>query len=162
MQVLINFLAWMAVRVGSKVGKHCNVWATVGLSLIIPLVYVFTIVLMPYFITLERPDVYDTFRPPQRQLQLFIYAYSNIVLVVIPPVGTYCSYRKDGNSEDNTLTMHIADETPHFSNKPFQNTVRSPTRNTIRNLSLNPIQNPTHVHNPIFVDDDEVQTNTKD
>ena len=104
MQVLINFLAWMAVRLGSKVGKHCNVWATTSLSLVISFAYIFTVILMPYFITLERPDVYDTFRSPQRQLQLFVYAYSNIVLVVIPPVGAYNAYPENTEMK-NTSSM---------------------------------------------------------
>ena len=104
MRVVMNLLTWMSVRLGDYIGDYHKKWQVTAIAMIISGIFVFLTVLLPSFATLERPDVYDTFRTPKRQLQLVIYAYSNIIMVVIPPVGAYCAYPENTEMK-NTSSM---------------------------------------------------------
>ena len=95
MQVIVNFLTWLSVRLGSKGGQYCRKCTVVAFSVVLSLSYVFVVAFLPYLATLERPELYQTLQTPQRQLQLFMYAYSNVFLVIIPIVGAYNSYPND-------------------------------------------------------------------
>ncbi len=92
MQVIVNFLTWLSVRLGSKGGQHCRKCTVVAFSVVMSLSYVFVVAFLPFLAALERPKVYETLKTPQRQLQLFIYAYSNLFLAIIPILGAYNSY----------------------------------------------------------------------
>ncbi len=72
----------------------------VAFSVVLSSSYVFVVIFVPYFATLERPELYQTLRTPQRQLQLFIYAYSNLFLAIIPLFGVYNSYPEDNTSKE--------------------------------------------------------------
>ncbi len=95
MQVIVNFLTWLSVRLGSKGGQHCRKCTIVAFSVVMSLSYVFVVAFLPFLATLEKPELYQTLKTPQCQLQLFIYAYSNLFLVIIPIVGAYNSYPND-------------------------------------------------------------------
>ena len=68
MRVVMNLLTWISVRLGDYIGDNRKKWEVTAISLIISGIFVFLTILLPYFATLERPDVYDTFRTPKRQL----------------------------------------------------------------------------------------------
>ena len=104
MQVIVNFLTWLSVRLGSKGGQYCRK-CTVAFSVVLSLSYIFVVAFLPFLATLERPELYQMLRTPQRQLQLFIYAYSTLCLAIIPIVGAYNSYPEDKPKCTESMNM---------------------------------------------------------
>ena len=57
MKVIVNFLTWLSVRLGNKGGQYCRKCTVVAFSVVLSSSYVFVVIFVPYFATLERPEL---------------------------------------------------------------------------------------------------------
>ena len=85
MQVLVNFLIYITVRLGSFKGSNRCTLLGGYLCMIFGLTIV--IVFVPWVLFVSVPEIIETFRTPQRLLQFIIYTCMNIVTIMIfPPI----------------------------------------------------------------------------
>ena len=136
-QVLVNFLTYVSVRLSSK--GNCNKCITIALCAAMTIAFIFIVIVLPLALSLESKKFRETLKTPQRQLQVFIYCYSNFILAFIPIVAGCGSYGTESKNKSTAINIQSS---------------------TGVGINEQPAYNITP--NPLFSDDDEEQTDGKD
>ena len=87
-------------RMRKYAGRLSVISKTVAVLLVL-ILYCILVVLLPLWLFFDRKEFRETLKTPQRQLQLFLYEYTILVLFLVPPIVGFGIYgRKIYNKLD--------------------------------------------------------------